>query len=121
MRGSVRKRGGTWTAYWDLPPDPITGKRRQTTKGGFKTRKLAEAHVARVIDQLNSGTYVAPAKMTLAAYLAQWLEVQRTRLKPATWESYCAVLNGRVVPELGGLGLQQVTTAHVDALRAAAP
>ncbi len=58
MRGSTRKRGDTWTALWDLPPDPITGQRRQTSKGGFPTRKLAHAHVAKMIDALNSGTYV---------------------------------------------------------------
>lgn len=118
MRGSTRKRGDTWTAYWDLPPDPVTGRRRQKTKGGFPTRKAADAYAAKVIDQLNSGTYVAPAKMTLSVYLDQWLEVQRTRLKPSTWESYRAVLRGRVVPDLGSLGLQQVTTAHVDVLYA---
>jgi integrase len=117
MRGSTRKRGDTWTAYWDVT-DPVTGRRRQKTKGGFPTRKTADAHVTKMIDQINSGTYVAPAKLTLGAYLGQWLEVQRTRLRPATWESYSAVLNGRVVPDLGALGLQQITPAHVDAVYA---
>jgi integrase len=118
MRGSTRKRGNTWTALWDISPDPKTGARRQTSKGGFPTRKAAEAHITTVVGQVNTGTYVPPAKMTLAVYLEQWLDVQRTRLRPATWESYSAVLNGRVVPELGSLALQQVTTAHVDALYA---
>ena len=35
MRGSVRRRGSTWTWYLDAPPDPVTGKRRQASKGGF--------------------------------------------------------------------------------------
>jgi hypothetical protein len=25
MRGSIRKRGGTYTYILDLPPDPVTG------------------------------------------------------------------------------------------------
>ena len=118
MRGSTRKRGASWTALWDLPPDPKTGERRQTSKGGFPTRKAAEAHLATVVGQVNTGTYVPPAKMTLAVYVDRWLEVQRTRLKPSTWESYAAVLRGRVVPELGPQHLERVTTADVDALYA---
>ena len=33
MRGSTRKRGKTWTAYWDLPADPKTGSRRAGEQG----------------------------------------------------------------------------------------
>ena len=38
MRGFVRKRGSTYTWYFDVP-DPVTGKRRQYSKGGFRTKK----------------------------------------------------------------------------------
>src|SRR5438046_2117391 len=40
MRGSTRKRGKTWTAYWDAT-DPETGRRRQRSKGSFATQKAA--------------------------------------------------------------------------------
>jgi Arm DNA-binding domain len=39
MRGSIKKRGSTYTYVVDIGPDPATGKRRQRTKGGFRTRK----------------------------------------------------------------------------------
>jgi hypothetical protein len=38
MRGSTRKRGRSWTAYWDAY-DAETGGSRQRTKGGFRTQK----------------------------------------------------------------------------------
>jgi hypothetical protein len=38
MRGFVRKRGSTYTWYFDVP-DPVTSKRRQYSKGGFRTKK----------------------------------------------------------------------------------
>jgi hypothetical protein len=39
MRGSIRKRGETWTITYDEPsPD---GKRRQRSKGGFPTKRAA--------------------------------------------------------------------------------
>jgi hypothetical protein len=118
MRGSTRKRGSAWTAYWDAGDDPATGKRRQKSNGGFKRQKDAEAHLATVIGQVNAGTYVEPTKTTFGAYALQWLDVQRSRLKPSTHESYTAVLTGRVIPEFGALPLERVTTSAVDALYA---
>jgi hypothetical protein len=50
MRGSIRKRGSTYTYWLDLPPDPVTGKRRQRTKGGFRTKRECQA-------ALNDRTY----------------------------------------------------------------
>jgi hypothetical protein len=35
MRGSVRKRGSTYSYWLDIGSDPVTGKRRQRTKGRF--------------------------------------------------------------------------------------
>ena len=43
MRGSIRKRGGTYTYVLDMPPDPVTGRRRQKTQGGFRTKRQCQA------------------------------------------------------------------------------
>ena len=40
MRGSVRKRGSTYTWYL-FTPDPVTGQRRQHSKGGYRTKRSA--------------------------------------------------------------------------------
>jgi len=47
MRGAVYKRGSTWTWHFDIDSDPLTGRRRQRTKGGYKTKKAAEQEAAR--------------------------------------------------------------------------
>ena len=39
MQGGVRKRGTTWSYYFDL--GKIDGKRKKKEKGGFKTKKEA--------------------------------------------------------------------------------
>ncbi len=64
QRGSVRKRGGTWTAYWFVRD--AEARRRQRSKGGFRTRREAQAHLTTVLGDLAAGTYVEPRKMTLA-------------------------------------------------------
>jgi hypothetical protein len=69
MRGSTRKRGSTWTAYWDAY-DAESGRRGQKSKGGFRTQKDAQRHLATVITQVSEGTYVEPSKEPLARYLA---------------------------------------------------
>ena len=46
MRGAVYKRGSTWTWHFDIDPDPLTGRRRQRTKGGYQTKKAAEQALA---------------------------------------------------------------------------
>src|SRR5215204_6926407 len=51
MRGAVYKRGSTWTWHFDIDPDPLTGRRRQRTKGGYQTKKAAEQALAEAIGQ----------------------------------------------------------------------
>jgi hypothetical protein len=36
VRDSIRERSRTWTAYWDLPVDPESGKHRQGSEGGAR-------------------------------------------------------------------------------------
>lgn len=38
---SVEKYGKGWRYRFDLGPDPLTGKRRQATRGGFATKREA--------------------------------------------------------------------------------
>lgn len=50
MRGSVVKRGKTWSYIVDVARDAETGRRRQRWKGGFATRRVAERALAHVAD-----------------------------------------------------------------------
>jgi hypothetical protein len=79
MRGGTRKRGGTWT--WHLGvADPATGRWRQLTKGGFRTRREAQAALNEAMAALRAGTFVAPSRLTLGAFLTeQWLPTVRRR------------------------------------------
>ena len=63
MRGSVRKRGTTWTWYVDGPPEPLTGKRRQASKGGFRTKREAQQALNEVLARLRDGTFVPPSQL----------------------------------------------------------
>ena len=43
MKGHVQRRGKTYRYFFDADADPLTGKRRQVTKGGFATEREAWA------------------------------------------------------------------------------
>lgn len=107
-------RGRRWRVVYDLPPDPGTGERRQTTKRGFESREDAETFLHRVRLHVSQGTYVHPSKATVAEYLRQWL--RGLRVKPTTLANYRGSIERYIVPELGGIKLQSLTPEHLDGL-----
>ena len=74
MTGGTRKRGSTWSYYFDL--GQIHGKRQKKEKGGFKTKKEAEAALAKAISEYNSaGAVFEHSEITVADFLDQWYDL----------------------------------------------
>ena len=74
MKGSVRKRGNTWSYYFDL--GTVNGKRQKKEKGGFHTKKEAEAALAKAITEYNrAGQIFEPSEITVSDYLDQWYDL----------------------------------------------
>lgn len=85
MKGSVRKRGKTYTYTVDVGRDPITGKRQQISKGGFKTKKECQDALAKIITEYNQGTYVNESEITFKEFADKWLELyEKTGKKPGS-------------------------------------
>jgi hypothetical protein len=117
MRGHVRKRGNTWTVIYDEGHDE-DGKRVQKWKGGFPTRKAAQAFLTETLSHLNDGSYVQPSKTLLGDYLAEWLEGLGDELAPLTRSTYSTVVRTHVCsrPWLARKSLQAVTGADIRRL-----
>lgn len=116
MRGHIRKRGDSWTVYYDRPRDPITGKRRKTSKGGFRTRKDAERWLNETIQKLDKCSYVETSDLTLGAYLSEWLAAAKRDLRPSSIPFYEIIVEKYLVPRLGGVPLQKLRPQHLTAL-----
>ena len=113
QRGSLRKRGDTWTAYWWI--QDAEGKRRQRSKGGFRTKRDAQAHLTTVLSAVQTGTYVEPWKITVAIFLREeWLPTLTQRNN--TKSSYRTTAESWIIPTLGGIQLANLTPAHVQGL-----
>ena len=66
MNGSVTKRGKkSWRIKFELVPNPITGRRRYHMETIRGTKREAEMQLAKRINALAEGRYVAPTAETL--------------------------------------------------------
>jgi len=75
MRGRIEQRSkGSWTIIINLGRDPSTGKRKQqwVTVGG--TKKAAEQKLVDLLNELDTGSYVKPDKVTLGEWIDRWLK-----------------------------------------------
>ena len=77
-RGSVFRRSGGWAYRVDAGFNPETGKRRQTLKQGFPTKKQAEAALDEASRDRSSGTSVVRSTIRVEEFLNEWLERQQS-------------------------------------------
>ena len=82
MKGRVYKRGGTWSYRFDIDPDPLTGRRRQTSKGGFRTEREAWQACRTAMRDYERGRYVRQSRRTVEEALTEWLERVPDARKP---------------------------------------
>lgn len=73
----IRKRGTSWSYTIDIGSDTVTGKRRQTTKGGFRTKREAELAAAKAESEVSDGTYLKEENVTFRQYTDTWLKYYR--------------------------------------------
>lgn len=117
MTGSIRKRGNTHTALWSTV-DPATGKRRQHSKGGFRTKRAAQEHLNTILGKVSEGSWRPDKPLTVKELLADyWLPAQRSRgLRPSTLDSYYLVVDHWLLPNIGFLRVSALTPKHVTDL-----
>src|SRR5215210_6084360 len=107
MRGSIIKRGGSYSVVIELDRDPLSGKRRREWHSGYRTKRDAETARVEILGRLQRGEHVAPSKLTVADFLEQrWLPAKRGALAPSTFESYSRNVRVHIVPGIGAARLQ---------------
>jgi hypothetical protein len=88
MRGSMRKRGRTYTWYLFVL-DPATGKPGQRSKGGYRTKRECQAALNEALSTVRTGTFVEASKRTTVSFLRdEWLPAMRLNVRPSTWATY---------------------------------
>ena len=116
MRGSIVKRGGRYAVVVDLGRDE-NGKRIRKWHSGFERRKDAERARTEILAQLDSASYVTPAKLTVERFLVgEWLPTVERTLRPLSYTQYEQAVRLRIVPRIGHVRLQGLSAGHLNAL-----
>ena len=113
MAGTVERYGKGWRYRAAVGIDPVTGKRRWVSKGGFSTRKAASTALNAVLTDADNGQIVERSSVTVAEYLDDWIERAARDLKPTTAASYRNDI-GHLKRQLGHVRVQDLTPLTVE-------
>jgi integrase len=114
MKGHIRERSsGHWAIVLDVR-DPATGKRRRKWHAFAGTKRQAQIECARLISEMQRGTYLEPNKTTVAQFLDKWLVDVKPRVSPKTYERYQQVCHKNIVPLLGAVVLPKLKPAQIS-------
>ena len=116
--GHVRRRGKrSWELKWELPRDSKTGKRVTRYKSVRGTKKDAEAELRRVLVQRDSGVHLEPHRLSLTAYLEQWLDRHEKTgaVSPKTAERYRDYIDNQIASHtIGSEKLIGITATRLE-------
>ena len=118
MKGSVKKRGNTYQYVVDIGRDPVTGKRKQKTKGGFKRQKDAQAALNKVLHEIGEQGYVEPSKELFSSFIESWFTSHyEKRIKDTTASNAHSLINKHLIREnpFANKPLSKITTEDIDA------
>ncbi|UQZ74825.1 site-specific integrase [Niallia circulans] len=129
MKGHIYKRGckckkkkctcgSKWAFMVDIGIDPVTGKRKQKGKGGFRTKQEAEVAAAALIHEVEEGMYVEETNQTFIDFSKEWLSIYRDSkdVKPGTIRVRLHEI-GKLMPYFAQLKLRDITRKrYQDAL-----
>ena len=113
--GSIRQRSdGRWEARLTLGHDEGTGKRKTLSIYG-STQKEVKQKLTEKLRQLDTNSYIADDKRTVAQYLDTWFEefIAPTQ-KPYTVTSYKGIIENHLKPNIGAVRLCDLTTEQVQ-------
>jgi integrase len=117
-RGSVIKRGSTYTVVLDVGRDE-NGKRLRRWHSGFRTKNEAEQARTRLMSALDAGTYTEPTKLTFGAFVKdKWLPALAATVRPNTLAMYRINLDKHIVPALGHIRLTKLSPEQLNAFYA---
>jgi len=114
--GALRQLpSGRWQARY---PDPGGGSPLLAAPQTFRTKTDAARYLAAVETDVARGTWLDPRRsgVTLATYAQAWLGSRRVKgqpLAPSTLSTYRRRLEQQIIPALGELPLDRITSAAV--------
>jgi integrase len=108
--GSVYRNGNRWRGA--LTWTEADGKRARRVVSGSSAAETRDK-LDELRRQLRLGGLSA-SRVTVGEYLGQWIERDRTRVRPSTWRGRETHVRVYLIPALGRIALGKLTPADVD-------
>lgn len=110
--GSIFQRAdGMWVGRLQMPPGP-DGKRRPATVSS-KDRNVVIREMEKLRKQRRD-TGTTPSSMKVGAWCEYWVrEIGEKNRRPSTMTSYRSVIDTWIVPTIGNVRLDRLSTDHV--------
>lgn len=116
MNGSIKqnKKTGHWDFVFNIAKDPMTGKRKQIRRRGFKTKQEANKEMTKLKAEVLTNDYLEPTYMTYKKFMDEYFQERKNKLQKSTYISHFALYQKTIKPRLGHFKLQEMTTMHLQ-------
>ncbi len=115
LRDGVMKRGATWS-YVIRVKDTETGISKPRWVGGYATEQEAKAARDEARVKARRGEYIDRNRITVTAYLDDWIDSHAMEIKPRTLHDYRSCIRLYVTPRIGHLPIQAVRPSTITKL-----
>jgi integrase len=115
MKGHIRRRGkSSWAVVIFLGRER-SGKQHRKWHAVRGNRKDAQRELARLLNEISTGAYVEPARMTVSEFLNRWLvDYAKPKVSPKIHERYREMIDGHIRPSLGSYLLPKLAPLHIQ-------
>ena len=114
MIKQYQKKNGDKAWYFKtyLGKDPLTGKKKYTTKRGFKTQKEAKIALATLELNVHKSGVPTSSNSTFQEAADLWLANYKKTVTASTYSRTDIIFNKHVLPKIGNIKLSKITTAY---------
>jgi integrase len=108
------KKDGT-TAYMFnayLGKDPLTGKKKRTTRRGFKTKKEANIALSKILVEVDELGLRQNEQMTFQGVFDEWFKQHRKEVKPTTVYAMESKFSRRILPVFGPYKMKDISHSY---------
>lgn len=111
MRGHIAKKKNRYYIVVDIG----TGyERKQKWLSGFDTKKQAEKELPKILNELNSGTYIEPSKQLYSEFIDAWIKNKKSKLSANAFSNYEMNIRVHIKPALGRFKLPKLNSLAID-------
>lgn len=112
--GTISKRkNGTWEGKYTVGRDENGKLIRKTVYG--KTQKEVAQKITALTNDINTGSYIAPDRITVGEWFKTWKETYLIDVKSSTVSQYDYQYRVHIGPELGHIKVQKLTGPMIQA------